>query len=269
MMPDIYVWKARRGPVLLAALPPALAVLATFPSADWKLLLPICMYCSLFMLMGEIGRDRGYQKKDQLFALWGGKPTTVMLRHGEGPFDETTLAKLHAWLSSVTGVPVPSRRKESVSPDDADEIYEAYVGHLRDETRDTKQYLLVFEENVSYGFRRNVWGLRPYGIALATIGTLGSAVNLPWLLNGPRGSMAIATTPVSLVLLQFWLFWVNPGWVRIPASAYTERLMEAALRMAKSEPVGSKKKPGTAVRQKKQTAGKMHPGPSERDEETT
>lgn len=269
MMPDVYVWKARRSPVLLAALPPALAVLATFPNADWKLMLPVCTYCSLFMLMGQVGRDRGYQLQDRLFAAWGGPPTTVLLRHRDSPFDEATLATLHAWLSSVTGAPAPSTRKESAAPGDADDVYNAYVRHLRDAMRDKKQYPLVFEENVNYGFRRNTWGLKPYGIALAALGTAGAAVNLVRFLDGTRASMACACTVVSLVLLLFWLFWVNPAWVRIPATAYAERLMEAALRMSKAEPKGSKKKSGKAVRQRKQTAGQKHRGPAELDEETS
>lgn len=235
MKPDLYVWKARRCPVLLAVLPVALAVLAAFPGADWKLLLPLCTFCGLFMLFGQVGRDRGSKHQDRLFASWGGKPTTVMLRHREGTFDDTTLGKLHEWLARVTGVPAPSKRKESASPEDADKVYDEYVRHLRDATRDKQQYPLVFEENVSYGFRRNAWGLKPYGIALAAIGTAGAAVNLIRFHHGPELGLAIGCTAVSAILLLFWLFWVNPGWVKIPARAYAERLLESALRMAKAE----------------------------------
>ena len=53
MKPDLYVWKARRCPVLLAVLPPALAVLAMFPDAKWKLMLPLCTFCGLLMLIGQ------------------------------------------------------------------------------------------------------------------------------------------------------------------------------------------------------------------------
>jgi len=210
-------------------------------------MLPLCTFCGLFMLVGQLGRDRGSQLQDRLFSSWGGRPTTVMLRHRESPFDETTLAKLHAWLASVTGVPAPSKRKESASPDDADEVYDAFVRHLRDATRDKQQYPLVFEENVSYGFRRNTWGLKPYGIAFAAVGTAGAAVNLFRYHNGPNLGLAIASTMVSAFLLLFWLGWVNPKWVRIPATAYAERLMEAALRMARTEPKDSTTKVELAV----------------------
>jgi hypothetical protein len=188
------------------------------------------------MLFGQVGRDRGSKHQDRLFALWGGKPTTVMLRHRESAFDDTTLSKLHEWLAGVTGVPAPSKRKESASPEGADKVYDEYVRHLRDATRDKQHYPLVFEENVSYGFRRNAWGLKPYGIALAAIGTAGAAINLVRFHEGAQLGLAIACAAVSVILLLFWLFWVNPGWVRIPARAYAERLLESALRMEKAEP---------------------------------
>lgn len=233
---DIYVWKARRCPVLLAVLPAALAVLATFPDADWKLLLPVCTFCGLFMLFAQVGRDRGSAKQPELFAMWGGTPTTAMLRHRDSPFDETTLALLHGWLANVTGVPAPSKRKETAAPADADEIYEAYVRHLRDATRDKQQYPLVFDENVSYGFRRNTWGLRPVGIMIAAIGAAVGAVNIYRFSDTPAMGMAGAVTVVNLLLLAFWACWVRPAWVRIPAQAYAERLMEAALRLARAAP---------------------------------
>jgi hypothetical protein len=236
MTPDIYVWKARRCPVLLAVLPAALAALATYPDLNPKLLLPACTFCGLFMLVGQLGRDRGSQLQETLFESWGGSPTTAMLRRRSSPFDSATLAMLHAWLEGMTGAPAPSRRKESASPDDADCIYDSYVRHLRDATRDKKKFPLVFEENVSYGFRRNTLGLKPFGIALATVGTAGAAINFARFRDGPHVGVAVASTAVSVTLLLFWIFWVRPGWVRIPAQAYAERLMEAALRMAKEEP---------------------------------
>jgi hypothetical protein len=212
-------------------LPPALAVLASFPNADWKLLLPVCTFCGLLLLLAQVGRDRGKLKEEELFSSWGGKPTTVLLRHRDSPFDEATLAQLHAWLASVTGVPAPSKRKEAANPTDADEVYEAYVRRLRDATRDKQQYPLVFEENVNYGFRRNTWGLRPFGILLAVVGVLGGGFNVYRYAGGGDLGLAAAVSTVNALLLGFWVFWVRPAWVRIPAQAYAERLMEAALQM--------------------------------------
>lgn len=232
MKPDLYVWKARRCPVLIAVVPAALAVLASFPGADWKLLLPAGTFFGLFFLVAQVGRDRGKAMEDKLFAGWGGKPTTAQLRHRDSTFDEVTLSRLHTWLAKVTGVPAPSKRKESASPDDADDLYDAYVRHLRDTTRDTKKYPLVFEENVNYGFRRNTLGLRPFGIGVAAAGVLIGGLNIYWHAGTNAMGVAVGATIVSLLLLGFWGLWVTPAWVRIPAQAYAERILEVALRMA-------------------------------------
>jgi hypothetical protein len=232
---DVYVWKARRCPVLLTVLPPALAVLAWFPTADWKLVLPVLTFFGLFALLSQVGRDRGKNMEAALFEEWGGKPTSVLLRHRDTPFDEVTLARLHRWLATVTGVPTPSKRKETGSPAEADEVYEAYTRHLRDVTRDRDKVPLVFDENVSYGFRRNLCGLRPFGIALS----LAAVVACVWkvVLSGGAGESALAVcgAVVSGLLLLMWLFWFRRGWVRIPARAYAERLLEAGLRLATAD----------------------------------
>ena len=40
---------------------------------------------------------------------------------------------------------------------------------LREATRDTSRFPLVFAENANYGFRRNLWGLRPIGTGVAVV----------------------------------------------------------------------------------------------------
>ena len=49
---------------------------------------------------------------------------------------------------------------------------------------------------------------------------------------------------MNTLLLCFWVFWVRRAWVRIPAQAYAERIMEAALRLAgPAEPKAEPKRP--------------------------
>ena len=119
------------------------------------------------------------------------------------------------------------------------------------QTRDKQKYPLVFDENVSYGFRRNTWGLKPFGIAAAVVGTIGAAVSIYRFKDGPNLGLAVACTTLSALLLLFWLFWVRPSWVRIPAKAYAERLMEAALRLAQTKPKDSTSKAKSSSPEKK------------------
>jgi len=40
---------------------------------------------------------------------------------------------------------------------------------LLTQTRDKRTYSLLFEWNISYGFRRNMFGLRRFGILVSTV----------------------------------------------------------------------------------------------------
>jgi len=227
---DVYVWQARRSAIMLTALAPALAMFAWFPRFDWALLAPPLTFFGLFALVTQVGRDKGKLKEERLYESWGGKPTTVMLRHRDSPLDPAALTLLHDALAKATGVPTPSKRKEAGNPDTADKVYEEYVRYLRDSTRDREKYPRVFEELVNYGFRRNLWGLKPIGIVLAVIGSVAAIGATWWLQGNDRQPIAGAMAAINLVMLAAWIWWINPAWVRIAAQAYAERLIEVALR---------------------------------------
>jgi hypothetical protein len=230
---DVYVWQARRSAVMLTALAPALAVFAWLPRFDWALLAPPLTFFGVFALVSQVGRDKGKLKEPKLYESWGGKPTTVMLRHHGSPLDPAALARLHDALSLATGVPSPSRRKETASPADADKVYEEYVRYLRDTTRDREKFPRVFEELVNYGFRRNLWGLKPLGMALAAAASAAALTALWWHRGQDHQPLAGAAAALALVMFSAWVFWINPAWVRIAAQAYAERLIEVALRASR------------------------------------
>ena len=71
------------------------------------------------------------------------------------------------WKSGSATLFLP--RKRVADPEWADTKYEEVVTSLREATRDTSRFPLVFAENANYGFRRNLWGLRPIGTAVAVV----------------------------------------------------------------------------------------------------
>ncbi|MEK7874780.1 MAG: hypothetical protein AAB325_01160, partial [Pseudomonadota bacterium] len=95
-------------------------------------------------------------------------------------------------------------------------------------TRDTKKYGLLFQENVSYGYRRNVWGLRPIGISICAVCCVivGAYMFQLYQTEAQVGAEAAAALVFDLILLVLWLFRFSADWVRIPADAYAERLAE-------------------------------------------
>jgi hypothetical protein len=96
--------------------------------------------------------------------------------------------------------------------------------------RDTKKYALLFHENVNYGFRRNLLGLRATGIITSALSFAAAA---GWCYQGYQVTGAISeelvgASVLALVFLLLWILRFSEDWVRVPADAYAERLAETA-----------------------------------------
>ena len=171
---DPYVRSARLQPALLVALPVALGILAWFPDASvitgplWGLV----AWCGGTALVAQVARDAGKAKEPSLFARWGGAPAIRLLRHRSSANRVVLRRRHHKLRGLLPDVHIPTEEEEAADPARADETYEACVQFLRDSTRPREQFSLVFQANCEYGFRRNFWGMKPLGVALA----VGSAV---------------------------------------------------------------------------------------------
>jgi hypothetical protein len=230
-LPDSYTLQARLFPALLVGLPVGLAIVAWFPGqfVGWGLVVSITTSCGFGVLLAHFGRDAGKQKEPWLFQLWGGKPTTQLLRHRDIRLDPHTKARYHGKLERLLpDVPAPSTRKESANPDAADQVYASWVKYLLEKTRDVKQYPLIFKENVSYGFRRNLWGWKALGLllSLASLILCVLAAIRNWNDDTLPGA-AIITSILDLFLLLSWIFLIGPNWIHLAAFAYAERLLAA------------------------------------------
>lgn len=228
---DPYTRRARLQPGLLVALPLALAVLAWSPAGltGWGVLWSVLVWSGATALLTQVARDRGKRKEPELFRQWGGKPTTVLLRHRDSS-NPVLLDHRHAKLRElVPSRQLPTAEEESIDPTKADQIYEACTLRLIERTRDKKTFPLVFEENCNYGFRRNLWGMKPVGILTAALGTGSVAVliALHFLKGTALQPLSYVGGVINLILLVGWITWFTPAWVRIAAEAYAERLLAA------------------------------------------
>jgi hypothetical protein len=229
---DAYVRRARIRPALLCLLPLVLVAVSAVPSDArvWTTILGVLGYCGVSTLMAQIGRDFGKRREKELFRKWGGPPTLRRLRHRDAK-NSVTLARCHDALRKlIPGVKIPTAEEEAADPTAADEVYNSCVTFLINATRDHAKFDLLFKENVNYGFCRNLWGLKPIGLPLAAIGVAAGSV-LPFVRHystDPTGFMcALATCAICLAFLLLWIFVFTPRWVRLPAEAYADRLLEA------------------------------------------
>jgi hypothetical protein len=225
---DSYERRARLYPMLLSLSPLLAGTLTLFP--QWQLeagqLVPAVIVLALAFLGSGIARDAGKRIEPRLFRNWGGIPTTQLLRHSNTEIDEPTKQRYHTFLGQhVTGLKLPTADAEQEDPAAADNTYRSAVNWLRDNTRDQKRFPLVFYENVNYGFRRNLLGLKWVAIIGAAIGVIPSAYYLAYT-NAAQPAHLLALAFCVLALLAFATL-VNEEFVRRAAFSYGMSLLAA------------------------------------------
>jgi hypothetical protein len=255
LITDPYDRQARLFPalVLLAPAIVAVAVLAgpKLTAPTWSLS-AFAGFGGLFLL-SQLARGR--QKEPSLYSAWGGMPSVVIFRHSDRRLDRYTKARYHrALAAAVEGTRAPTEEEEKSDPAAADEIYRAWSTFLRNGTRDKKKHsLMIFTENVNYGYRRNLWGMKPIGIVICAL------ILIPclWLvIHAQEAGRALPEPPlwaggVALVFLLLWIFRFTPDWVKSAADAYAERLADAV-----DEVTTGARQPSAAKKVAKKTASK-------------
>lgn len=159
---DTYSVRARLFPALLAVIPAfaALAMLISWSKFGLTSALATIAIGVLLFAAADIARRLGRRVEGRLDAELGGKPSIVMLRHSDDTFDASRKAQYHAFLASKLGQSAPTKEEETKNPKAADTFYERAGSWLRENTRNVKKFPVLFSENITYGYRRNLLGLK-------------------------------------------------------------------------------------------------------------
>lgn len=231
---DRYNLTARLGPALIVALPLGLGFVAWFPRGVELQTLPLGAIITfvLAVLLTQLGRGPGRHAQTRLFQRWGGAPTTRMLSHEHTTLNQHTVLAVHARLRTLRpDLAIPATAEdERKNQAAAFAVYEACTDFLREFTREG--YPLVHEENISYGFRRNLWAMRSPGLVASMIGLLSSIAALCYATVATHSVplYAAAYALVCLVLLVWWVLRITPDWVREQADTYASTIMQAILK---------------------------------------
>jgi hypothetical protein len=230
---DPYSRQARLQPALIVVVPAAILIVVWFPAlwSVWGLVLTVASSCGVTLLLSQIARDRGKRLEPELYGSWGGKPSVAMLRHADDRVDENTKARYRAFLASrLPDLKLPSLSEEQADPARADRAYESVTAWLLTQTHDTKTFGLLLRENISYGFRRNLWGLKPIGFVIALSCACASTAALAYnsvVLSELLPPQVVIVTATTWILGLLWIAWITPSWVRIAADAYGRQLLAA------------------------------------------
>ena len=227
---DYYTMHARLLPMFVLLLPIGLLLLAWFPATSvWMgVLETIGVPTVLTALFSQLGRDLGKKKESNLFEAWGGMPTDRILLASSTLLDHSTLARYRAKLVSlIPDIHFLNETQEMAAPKSAVQVSRTCTNFLREKTRDRERFPLIFAENVNYGFRRNLWAMKPAGLLISALATVGSALPVLIAPSGLSYPVLVVAIGLNVCLFVFWILRIKRDWVRMPAEEYARQLFAA------------------------------------------
>jgi len=231
---DSYDFRARLQPALFVLFPAFLAVAAAFPVfySFGTGLIALVGACGVTFFMAQVVRNRGKAVEDDLYGRGAQKvlPSAAILRLSDTRLDNMSKARYRAFLeSSVPGMKFPETLKQEQEDATADEKYQSACRWLLQQTRDKDRFYLLNKEVTNYGFRRNLYGARTYGLFVAS----GAVIVSSWMaflywntsgLNGLFVQSAFATLVATVCLWSWWKM-VDRDFVTKGAENYARELL--------------------------------------------
>ena len=229
---DTYSLKARVYPALLALIPPIIigAVwLSPYATRFKSLGILICTCGGLFVL-ANISRSLGKKLEQKLLIKWGGWQTTKLLRHRDSQLDLHSKNRYKNTLEAhLENLKFPTADEERTNPSEADAIYSTAISYLIEKTRDPKSFSILLNENIHYGFWRNLLGLKPIALAIL-MGSLGFHL---FMVFQTEGITEISTINLVLILIlisntTLWLLLVKEKSVERAGYIYAKQLLKSS-----------------------------------------
>ena len=264
-LPDEYDLRARIFPALIVSIPALLLLYAAAPGTRSPFTtsgIGTLLEGPVLYWLGRIARDRGYKQQQRLYDLWGGPPTTQILRHNNTAIDELTKSRWKITLEGISGLTFPTEVEERTAPARADMVYGSAIKALLEHRRGKKKDRLIFNENCNYGFARNLYGIRWLGIAVAGIcfGVDGTMLYLRGLSH-----LWVLAACVSVIALLLLAFYITEKFVKRSAEAFALALLrtcepQAAKKAAKKKAVTARTGTFTSVAGEGSTTAKPRRG---------
>lgn len=227
---DAYVVRARLFPAVIAVVP-ALTLLLLAGNWTAPNIPEIISSVGIGVLLfagADLARRAGLRKERQLFSATGGRPYISELSRADNSlFDEVSKAEYRSFLAAKINRQVPSAAEETADADGAREFYNACSRWLRENTRDKERFHVLQGENISYGFRRNMWGLKWFGVAV-NIGTVVAAYAIyryqPQFMSVSDGKL-IAQSGIAAIHVIYLLIGVSKRAVLEASRTYARQLV--------------------------------------------
>lgn len=211
---DAYSLRARLFPAIIAAAPAlaALALLISWKSFDLSNLVATLGLLVLLFAIADLSHSRGKAIESKLFAEHGGMPSITMFRRSDSTLDAGSKNRYREFLAEKLDIAVPTVHEENTDQSSADAFYSQCGNWLRQNTRDTKKFFILFNENVTYGFRRNLLGVKVLALCLNII-IVALCMFILW-----RSSWAIDTSMGNKITVVLAIAAAHAGYMLLVVS---------------------------------------------------
>lgn len=228
---DAYTIRARVFPAIIAAIP-ALAMLILLVSWTGLALSSAIATIGLLIILymfSDFARSQGRKIEPRIYELQGGKPSVTMLRRADTSLDTGSKDRYRAFLASKLMCTAPTAAEEEQNQAGADAFYEQAGTWLRENTRDTKKFSILFNENITYGYRRNLLGLKwvALGLNLTVVAVCAGLLwrNAPVNLNDSFVGRVLVVLAVAAIHAVYILTVINRRSVIAAARTYARQLI--------------------------------------------
>jgi len=227
---DPYERKARINPSLICLFPIAITAIVAFPKIFnlWSSISAVAISFGFIQLIAHVARDFGKKKEAALFIMWEGMPSVRYLRLKDQTIPLPLKEKYHKRLSKLTKIKQPAITEEDDNPQKADQVYLSWSNSILAMTRDTTKFNLLYKENINYGFRRNLFGLRPFCISNGFLCLMLLIIKVS-LTSGISKQIDIGILTIGILIILYliiFIFYIEQEWVKITADEYGRRLIE-------------------------------------------
>ena len=223
---DRYDLNARLKPALLALAPVFLMVAVWVPQARSMIGagVGVATAFGLTILLAQVTRRLGRALERRLGDRAGRMHSARLLTFADGTFAPETKGRYHDFLRA-SGIATSTADEERDAPDVAFTRARSAVDWLLVHTQPNAKRSLLFEDNVAYGFMRNVLALKPLAVPIA-VGALIADGGLvaAFLRDRPAVIKGSATGVALVIVVLAWLFLVREIAVREASLAYAQRL---------------------------------------------
>jgi hypothetical protein len=177
---DAYSLRARLFPALITSVSAIILLIVVIPwhRLSWTQAFASVGVIVILYVMADIARRRGRAIEPELIRRMGGLPSTTMLRYRDTTFDAGAKGRMHKFLGGKIGGKAPSAADEQKDPEMADKFYARCGNWLRENTRNHKKFNVLFDENITYGFRRNLLGLKLPSLIIDSLIVVGCLIFL-------------------------------------------------------------------------------------------